>query len=185
MRILTADEMGRADRVTSARFGIPSLELMEQAGRAVARFVLVSSRAHAGASWCCAARATMRGDGEGRGAASDRCRLCRLRLSAGRSFRGARRRKSHVGTSSHRAHHRQGRSRPRAHRHQALLEGAQLFIDAVLGTGFHPPMPGSRHCGPQTARALFPRPSGRSGSAVGLGSDRDNSFPLKPTAPMP
>ena len=40
MRILTADEMGRADRVTSERFGIPSLELMEQAGRAVARFVL-------------------------------------------------------------------------------------------------------------------------------------------------
>ena len=40
MRILTADEMGRADRVTSERFGISSLELMEHAGRAVARFVL-------------------------------------------------------------------------------------------------------------------------------------------------
>ena len=40
MKILTADEMGRADRVTTDRFGISSLELMEHAGRAVARFVL-------------------------------------------------------------------------------------------------------------------------------------------------
>src|SRR5271168_4203272 len=40
MKILTADEMGRADRATSERFGVSSLELMEHAGRAVARFVL-------------------------------------------------------------------------------------------------------------------------------------------------
>src|SRR3984957_13939248 len=40
MRILTADEMRTADRVTTERFGISSLELMEHAGRAVARFVL-------------------------------------------------------------------------------------------------------------------------------------------------
>ncbi len=40
MKILTADEMRVADRVTTDRFGISSLELMEHAGRAVARFVL-------------------------------------------------------------------------------------------------------------------------------------------------
>src|SRR5580693_7482019 len=40
MKILTADEMRTADRVTTARFGISSLHLMEQAGHAVARFVL-------------------------------------------------------------------------------------------------------------------------------------------------
>src|SRR5271165_4874165 len=40
MKILTADEMRTADRVTTDRFGIPSLELMEHAGRAVARFIL-------------------------------------------------------------------------------------------------------------------------------------------------
>src|ERR1700723_4440412 len=40
MKILTADEMRTADRVTSERFGISSLELMEHAGRAVARFIL-------------------------------------------------------------------------------------------------------------------------------------------------
>src|ERR1700675_2697274 len=40
MKILTADEMRTADRITTERFGISSLELMEHAGRAVARFVL-------------------------------------------------------------------------------------------------------------------------------------------------
>ena len=40
MKILTADEMRTADRVTTERFGISSLELMEHAGRAVARFIL-------------------------------------------------------------------------------------------------------------------------------------------------
>src|ERR1700761_3868235 len=40
MKILTADEMRTADRVTTERFGISSLGLMEDAGRAVARFVL-------------------------------------------------------------------------------------------------------------------------------------------------
>src|ERR1700760_777909 len=40
MKILTAAEMRRADEVSSDRFGIPSLELMEHAGHAVARFIL-------------------------------------------------------------------------------------------------------------------------------------------------
>ena len=40
MKILTANEMRVTDQVTSDRFGISSLELMEHAGRATARFVL-------------------------------------------------------------------------------------------------------------------------------------------------
>src|ERR1700689_5615029 len=40
MKILTADEMRVADRVTTDRFGISALELMEHAGRATARFIL-------------------------------------------------------------------------------------------------------------------------------------------------
>src|ERR1700735_1861513 len=40
MKILTADEMRTADRVTTKRFGIASLDLMHHAGAAVARFVL-------------------------------------------------------------------------------------------------------------------------------------------------
>lgn len=40
MKIVTADEMREIDRVTSERFGVPSITLMENAGTAVAEFVL-------------------------------------------------------------------------------------------------------------------------------------------------
>lgn len=41
MKIVTAAEMREIDRLTSERFGVPSLTLMENAGTAVADFVLV------------------------------------------------------------------------------------------------------------------------------------------------
>lgn len=40
MKIVTASEMREIDRVTTQRFGVPSLTLMENAGAAVAEFVL-------------------------------------------------------------------------------------------------------------------------------------------------
>src|SRR5215468_3758609 len=40
MKIVSAAEMREIDRVTSERFGVPSLTLMENAGTAVAEFVL-------------------------------------------------------------------------------------------------------------------------------------------------
>ena len=40
MKIVTAEEMRAIDRATSERFGVPSLTLMENAGAAVAEFVL-------------------------------------------------------------------------------------------------------------------------------------------------
>src|ERR1051326_8207778 len=40
MKIVTASEMREIDRLTSERFGVPSLTLMENAGSAVAEFVL-------------------------------------------------------------------------------------------------------------------------------------------------
>ena len=40
MKIVTAAEMREIDRVTSERFGVPSLTLMENAGTAVAQTVL-------------------------------------------------------------------------------------------------------------------------------------------------
>ena len=40
MKIVTAAEMREIDRVTSERFGVPSLTLMENAGTAVADFVI-------------------------------------------------------------------------------------------------------------------------------------------------
>jgi len=41
MKIITAAEMRETDRVTSERFGVPSHDLMENAGSAVAHFVLL------------------------------------------------------------------------------------------------------------------------------------------------
>ena len=40
MKIVTAEEMRAIDRATSERFGVPSLTLMENAGAAVADYVL-------------------------------------------------------------------------------------------------------------------------------------------------
>jgi NAD(P)H-hydrate epimerase len=40
MKITTAEEMRKIDRATTERFGVPSLTLMENAGSAVARFIL-------------------------------------------------------------------------------------------------------------------------------------------------
>ena len=39
MKILTAAEMGEVDRLTAERYGIPSLSLMENAGKNVADFI--------------------------------------------------------------------------------------------------------------------------------------------------
>src|SRR5208337_384327 len=40
MKIVSAEEMRAIDRATSERFGVPSLTLMEDAGSAVARFIV-------------------------------------------------------------------------------------------------------------------------------------------------
>jgi len=40
MKITTADEMREIDRITTARFGVQSIALMENAGSAVAQFIL-------------------------------------------------------------------------------------------------------------------------------------------------
>jgi ADP-dependent NAD(P)H-hydrate dehydratase / NAD(P)H-hydrate epimerase len=44
MKILTAEEMRQADRLTTERYGIPSLSLMENAGKSVADFMAMRFR---------------------------------------------------------------------------------------------------------------------------------------------
>src|ERR1700722_13904719 len=141
MKILTAHEMGIADRVTSDRFGISSLELMEHAGRAVARFILrelpqcrhivvlcgkgnnggdglVAAR-HLGEAGCTVSVLILGDPAEVHGDAKtmlERLPVAPISIKEEADF-------SASGC-------------------EALLEGAQLFVDAVLGTGFHPPMRG-------------------------------------------
>ena len=44
MKITTAEEMREIDRASTEKFGVPSLTLMENAGSAVAQFILENYR---------------------------------------------------------------------------------------------------------------------------------------------
>src|SRR6202041_1840690 len=114
MKILTANEMAITDRVTTDRFGISSLELMERAGAAVARFVLrelpqcrrivvLCGKGNNGGDGLVAARYLLESG----------CAVSIVMLGDPTDLKGD---------------------------PKAMFEGAQLFIDAVLGTGFRPPM---------------------------------------------
>ncbi len=58
MKVLTAAQMREADRLTTERYGIPGIELMENAGAAIAEFLREKFAGHrpAAKSWCCAGR---------------------------------------------------------------------------------------------------------------------------------
>jgi ADP-dependent NAD(P)H-hydrate dehydratase / NAD(P)H-hydrate epimerase len=141
MKILTAAEMRNADLVTSDRFGIPSLELMEHAGHAVARFtlrelpqcrriVVLCGKGNNGGDGLVAARylaeagcdvsVVMLGDpAQVHGDA--KAMLVRLPMSP-----SVIKEESDLYSGAL----------------EAAFDGAQLFLDAVLGTGFRPPMRG-------------------------------------------
>jgi hydroxyethylthiazole kinase-like uncharacterized protein yjeF len=141
MKILTADEMRTADRVTTGRFGISSLELMEHAGRAVARFIL-RELPHCRHIVVLCGKGNNGGDGlvASRHLVEAGCTVSVLILGDPAEIPGdaktmlerlpvapiSIKEESDFSTSGC----------------NALLEGAQLFVDAVLGTGFHPPMRG-------------------------------------------
>ena len=59
MKVLTAAQMREADRLTTERFGIPGLQLMENAGTAIAEFLRENFPTSRSAKfWCCAGRET-------------------------------------------------------------------------------------------------------------------------------
>jgi hydroxyethylthiazole kinase-like uncharacterized protein yjeF len=141
MKILTAAEMGATDRVTADRFGVSSLELMEHAGRATARFILrelpqcrrvvvlcgkgnnggdglVAARYLAEAG--CAASVIILGDPS---AAHGEVKVMLDRLPVTPIVIGEEADLYRNGCKD-------------------FLEHAQLFVDAVLGTGFRAPMRG-------------------------------------------
>lgn len=138
MKIVSAAEMREIDRVTSERFGVPSLTLMENAGTAVAQFVLdhystlrrisvICGKGNNGGDGFVAARklreagrevvvllladpADLRGDAE---AMFQRLPLKATAVKSADELRDA---------------------------HSAFA--AELLVDAVLGTGFRPPVTG-------------------------------------------
>ena len=140
MKILTAAEMRECDRLTSERHGIPSLTLMENAGTAVAEFVL--------AHWPLAKRITIvcgKGNNGGDGFVAARklhlvgkvvevVLLADAKELKGDALAMFRRLpvKPAVVTDSTRL----------AREANISLAHADLILDAILGTGFRPPVSG-------------------------------------------
>jgi len=140
MKIVTAGEMREIDRLTSERFGVPSLTLMENAGSAVAAFAR-ASLPHASRIAIVCGKGNNGGDGfvaarklhqagkvvevlllaepaELRGDAAKMFQTLPLRPILVRGEQELERELSHS------------------------LAGAELVIDAILGTGFRPPVTG-------------------------------------------
>ena len=140
MKITTAAEMREIDRVTTERFGVPSLTLMENAGSAMAQFILEQYR-HANRIAVVCGKGNNGGDGfvvarklhrAGRVVevlllaapltcmvthwpCSSGCRCGPSRCAINRNFTQSRR---------------------------AASPTATCIVDAILGTGFQPPVKG-------------------------------------------
>jgi len=139
MKIVSAAEMREIDRVTSARFGVPSLTLMENAGTAVADFILenypdckrvcvVCGKGNNGGDGFVAARKLREAGRE----------VAVLLLADPSELRG----------DSAEMVKRIGLAPEVAKTHEEFaaatsrLRDAELIIDAILGTGFRPPVSG-------------------------------------------
>src|SRR6266849_11150175 len=140
MRIVTAAEMRAIDRVTSERFGVPSLTLMENAGAAVADYVL-SHRAAAERIVVFCGKGNNGGDGfvaarrlHERGKKVQVILLAdpgELRGDAAVMF-------GNLPSPALTVH---SGEELRSERIRLVLE-ADLYVDAILGTGFKPPVSG-------------------------------------------
>jgi ADP-dependent NAD(P)H-hydrate dehydratase / NAD(P)H-hydrate epimerase len=138
MKIVSAAEMRAIDRVTSERFGVPSLTLMEKAGSAVARFILSDySQAERIAIIC--------GKGNNGG---DGLVVARKLTEAGRVVRVLLLCAPEELRGDAAAMFQQLTVRPLVVSEPSGLDlveanevfAADLIVDAVLGTGFRPPV---------------------------------------------
>jgi hydroxyethylthiazole kinase-like uncharacterized protein yjeF len=139
MKIVTAAEMREIDRITTAKYGIPSLTLMENAGDAVARFIL---RPYSGAN----RRITV---------------ICGKGNNGGDGFVAARRLheegKDVVVLLLARPEELKGDAKQTLEQlpfppisvtspaelesREALFSNTDVIVDAIFGTGFRPPLP--------------------------------------------
>jgi NAD(P)H-hydrate epimerase len=140
MKIVSAEEMRAIDRATSERFGVPSLTLMENAGAAVADYVLSH---YAGAQ--CIAVFCGKGNNGGDGFVAAR-RLHRqgkkiqvILLADPGELKGDAAAMFGKLPSSALAVH--SSDELKSERARLSLQG-DLYLDAVLGTGFKPPVSG-------------------------------------------
>ena len=139
MKILTAQEMGEADR-RSVEMGVPIATLMENAGVAVAKFCL-RQYAVVGTVLVLCGKGNNGGDG---------LVAARWLAEAGRSVRiallgSASDVRGEAAAALERAKSQQGIEFLETQSEDALraaFDGAELVIDAVVGTGFKPPLRG-------------------------------------------
>ena len=138
MKIVSAAEMRAIDGATSERFGVPSLTLMENAGSAIARFILSDyARAQRIAMVC--------GKGNNGG---DGFVVARKLAEAGRAVRVLLLCAPDEQRGDAAAMFQQFPVRPLVVREPDRLDSADatemfaadLLVDAVLGTGFRPPV---------------------------------------------
>jgi hydroxyethylthiazole kinase-like uncharacterized protein yjeF len=141
MKILTAEEMRTTDRVTTDRYNVPSLELMEHAGRAVARFVLREFPEALSITALCG-----KGNNGGDGFVA-----VRMLLEAGRRVQVLLLGHPDELKGDAKAMFERLEIAPIIAADEAtlatarvneLLAESQLFLDAIVGTGFKPPLKG-------------------------------------------
>ena len=174
MEILTSAEMGAADRRTAEEFGVPLEMLMENAGAAVAGFCLRRYSAAERVVVLCG-KGNNGGDGlvAARGLAAAGVAVAVVLLGREDEVKGD---ADHPSEQARRGPRVGALRRLRAEAPEVLLrvvvdeaglaaakqamDSADLLIDAVLGTGFKPPLP------PQRAEAR--RGPGLRGLAVAL-----------------
>ena len=142
MKILTAEEMRAADRISSEQYGIPPTTLMVNAGSAVAHFIAAEFPEAEKIVILCGMG---NNGGDGLVAAAELARLGRrphvLLLGSVEELKGdpaAMARRVQLSLISEVPEEAKLRSAEVA----ALLAGADLLVDAMVGTGFKPPLRG-------------------------------------------
>ena len=144
MKILTADEMRAVDRVTTEKYGVASIDLMRDAGLAVARFVL-SEHARARRVCVLCGKGNNGGDGFVAAAALARagCEVRVLLLGDPAEVKGDARTAMEAAVSGPvqliAVADEAALGQTEA---QHALDSADLLLDAVVGTGFKPPLRG-------------------------------------------
>jgi len=142
MKIVSASEMSAVDRATAERYGVPFGELMEHAGTAVARFVL---RAYGSANRVAVLAGTGNNGGDGFVAARVLCDAGRdvrvVLLGDPAKIKGdAAANYARLEVAGIRVFATEEDVRSSL---TAALADADVLLDAVVGTGFQPPLKGA------------------------------------------